>query len=251
MGPVALAGPSVDHADSVEKPCLNAFAGLALRQPGARPPSLEDVAAYMSLFEGLLQFVVLPDCAPKASLSIADWCRFVSTTVPATLRRFCPMWWLTYPKLVFTQRFNGRDLMPMTAPAFAPTNFGLLPNGQDVVAAPVAAQLASEMRYCLQGAQAFFLDLTGQHDQRVWHSHADHVPLSVRDSATYLWWLPELLCIDYSKFDQGVGATFWAPRLEALSVVTSTRPNVCRPSIGRRPAEWKRNTNVWYCTGQT
>ena len=69
VGPVALAGPSVNHADSVEKPCVNAFAGLALRQPGARPPSLEDVAAYMSLFEGLLQFVLLPGCIPEATLS--------------------------------------------------------------------------------------------------------------------------------------------------------------------------------------
>ena len=102
VGPVALAGPSVNHADSVEKPCVNACVGLALRQPGARPPSLEDVAAYTSLFEGLLQFVLLPGCIPEATLSIADWCRFVSTTVLAALRRFCPTWCRTYPKLVLT-----------------------------------------------------------------------------------------------------------------------------------------------------
>ena len=86
----------------------------------------------------------------------------------------------------------------------------VLPNRNVVVAAPVAAKLASELRYCVQGAQAFFLHLTGWFDTLVWHSHGDHVPLSVRDSATYLWWLPELLCIDYSKFDRGVGATFSA-----------------------------------------
>ena len=106
----------MNHADSVEKPCANSFAGLALRQPGARPPSLEDVAAYMSLFEGLLPYVMLPGCCEfKGILSIAEWVRFVSMVpiVPGTLRRFCLMWWRTYPKLVLIRHFNGGELMPV------------------------------------------------------------------------------------------------------------------------------------------
>ena len=127
-GPVALAGPSVNHADSVEKPCVSALAGLALRQPGARPPSLEDVAAYTSLFEGLLQFVLLPGCCEfKGILSIAEWVRFVSMVpiAPATLRLFCPMWWRTYPKLVLTQHFNSRELMPVSAHTVVPARSGV------------------------------------------------------------------------------------------------------------------------------
>ena len=145
VGPVALAGPSVNHADSVEKRCTNAFAGLALRQPGARPPSLEDVAAYMSLFEGLLQFVLLPECSSEAKLNVAEWCRFVSMFVPAPLWRICPTWWRTYPKVVLTQRFNERKLVPMRANGQAPLQ-AVLPNEQVFVAAPVAARLASVLR---------------------------------------------------------------------------------------------------------
>ena len=89
------------------------------------------------------------------------------------------------------------------------------------VAAPVADRLASDLRYCVQGAQAFFLDLTGQHDEKVWHSHGDHVPLTVRDGATYLWWLPELLCIDYSQLYREAGVAFWTPRLEALEALSA------------------------------
>ena len=248
VGPVALAGPSVNHADSVEKPCGNAFAGLALRQPGARPPSLEDVAAYMSLFQGLLRFVLLEECIPGAMLSKAEWCRFVSMSVPAPLRHFCPNWWRTYPKVVLTQKFKDRELAPMRANGQAPLQ-AVFQNEQVFVAAPVADRLASDLRYCMQGAQAFFLDLTGQHDEKVWHSHGDHVPLTVRDGATYLWWLPELLRIDYSQFDREAGATFWTPRLEALidvsEYVSKRMPAFKWPPVSGMATQYKGLVSHW------
>ena len=89
------------------------------------------------------------------------------------------------------------------------------------VAPPLAKEVAAEMSACAQAAQLFFLDLTAGHDQAVVHSHGDHVPLAVRDAATYLWWLPDLLTFDYSTIDASAQLcdSFWEARLEALDVV--------------------------------
>ena len=53
------------------------------------------------------------------------------------------------------------------------------------------------------------------------HSHGDHIPRDVRYSATFAWWLADLLVFDYNALsqDRSKREAFWKPRLEAIEII--------------------------------
>lgn len=257
--------PRPPCSDTVENPCVNAFAGLALRQLTAKLPSIEDIAAYMTFFGRLLEYVALEGSCAKAVLRPSEWCRFIYIFLPKDLRRFCPRWWRSYPRLVLTRRYSGVGLLcerPLRTPVVEASSEAVASCRQACaqatdcarsafVAAPAAADLAEEMCACARAAQLFFMDLAQGHDDQVVHSHGDHIPLAVRDCATYLWWLPELLSFDYSVLDASaqVHDSFWEARLEALGVVASHVSNQMHsfewPECKRMEKQYKRLVRHW------
>ena len=74
----------------------DAFAGLALRQPGSIVASLEVAGACDVAVANLLTMVDWGKTIEEAVLHWKDWVTFVAATLPAHVWRLCPNFWNAY-----------------------------------------------------------------------------------------------------------------------------------------------------------
>ena len=222
------AAPSNAHA-SCPRQC--AFASLVYSQPGAKPVSLEVVAAYGAFFLGLLSYVHFSDTRVRekhdsrirgfTNLGHHDWCACVLALLPRVVRRQSPRWWSAYPVAVLTGTFQGQQLWGLPgssagAPqsggpgssagtSHSPDSRGSLAELARGRARLDALNVARCLLYAINASQHFFFVATQQYDEHVLQSHGDHVPALVRDSATFAFWLPELFRPDMSHAGTGAG----------------------------------------------
>ena len=71
----------------------DAFAGLALRQPGSMVTSLETAGAYAVVFANLLAHVDWGEDISTATLHWTTWVSFVWAALPGRVWRVCPTFW--------------------------------------------------------------------------------------------------------------------------------------------------------------
>ena len=81
---------------------------------------------------------------------------------------------------------------------------------------------AQRMVHIAYAGQCFFAKLAETYSQMSIHSHGDHIPRDVCHSATFAWWLPDLLVFDYNALsqDRSKREAFWKPRLEAIEILS-------------------------------
>ena len=69
------------------------------------------------------------------------------------------------------------------------------------------------MQGAIRAVQIFFGSLAQVYDAEVARSHGDHVPVVVRNSATYCFWLPDILFQDYAALAQD---SFWGGEADGV-----------------------------------
>ena len=80
---------------------------------------------------------------------------------------------------------------------------------------------AQRMIHIAYAGQCFFAKLAETYSEMCIHSHGDHISRDLRYSATFAWWLPDLLAFDYTSLqaDSSKSKAFWKPRLDALQIL--------------------------------
>ena len=180
----------------------NAFAGLALRQPGAIVPSLETSHCYLRFFVHLLTYVgdagIAAAHPEQHGISMAEWVRLAcfSCWLPSHVRRTCPNFWRALPEALLTDTFRGSPLSMATG-----EDQGIkITNLVEARRKRTIKQIREAGRQCclvLQAGQSSMRDLGYSHEEHVVYSHGDHIPLHVRNASVVAFWLPDVLGIAF------------------------------------------------------
>ena len=174
---------------------------LAARQRGARPRSLWEMQGIVETLGSLLEFAVFADDAPcfpagpRAGAGPApgpkDCFRWLFAVLGSaqlvSLWRGARMFWSFLSGFVAAGCFKGCELGH-----FGKTDLSIAIRAGTRQRAPAlrGCRLASR---CVRSVREHFAALPAAFDEQVVRSHGDHIPLRVRDSATVLFWLPEVL----------------------------------------------------------
>lgn len=190
----------LDPAQRVDLQVPTSFSELARGLDGATPPPLEVSIAVARCLQSLVEHVDFAD--RPGFLSKRDWCRCACVLVPRRIRSLCPQWWRVYPAVLMCGTFHNRHIIGMpgdAAVAEAAGEPGMCAgspiSGEAATARHfAAARVAAEfMTRVLEDGQTLASELAAEFDTAVISSHGDHIPLWLRNEATFCFWLPSIL----------------------------------------------------------
>ena len=180
-------------AMSAEQACL----GLGARQEGAAAPSLFELERLFNLFGILLSYACLPgdllgvgpDTRGEA-LSFLECLKFFVVVLGSPQCK--PLWSSVRPYMRWCTQYVATGLWR----GCCLSRFSALAPLREQMASrkKCAAVLAcSAVQQATLQASAFFKALRRGFYEEVLLSHGNHVPIAVRDYATVLFWLPDVL----------------------------------------------------------
>ena len=118
-----------------------------------------------------------------------------------------PTWWGFCLAYIVSGRWQRCSLQAFRAPGVA------IVDGLNVQTHLQARRACREARLAVESAREFFAALSTEFQDVVLQSHGNHVPQAVRDGATVLFWLPEILSdrrLIHQTFETGVEEdAFW------------------------------------------
>ena len=235
---------------------------LAARQRDVKVSSIWEKEGLLRLLRTLLSYAVSPhDCAAVVASSRQAVVK-VSPTLQDVFRWFLaalgskackPMWvssrsyWSCCCSCIISGHWQKRNVEAFDSKEH--TVQEALPSrsrAQAVAATDVAIAATQYVR-------RFFHTLSRNFEQDVIHSHGDHIPIRLRDSATVLFWLPEVLTDNQvrkpSEFSQEQLARYWSGKLRCMPVVLAYVANQISvyewPSTDETMKQYKKLMTVW------
>ena len=166
---------------------------LAARQPGARPPSLLLMEGVVHTLMSMLQFAVFADDPAHADggPDVTDCLRWLLVVLGSvalvplfrSMRRF----WAFVPGFVATGSWQGCDVEEFARGDVALLHRLAVRRRTDALRACLAAAT------CVRSVRLHLSKLPDSFVEQALNSHGDHIPPRVRDGATVMFWLPEVL----------------------------------------------------------
>lgn len=222
----------------------DAFAGLALRQPGSIVVSLETARIRATVFAHFLRHVAWGETIGAAAWHWTTWTACLCAMLPGRVWRLCPNFWRAYIEAVLHGTFKKVPLSAVRAkpaPGSSQASMQAAPGDVPVCLGKLqpSDRIAAAEHLCLvlQAGQSFMRDLGREHEHQVIYSHGDHVPLEVRSAAAVAFWLPDLLDIDQNSMRSSEAKEFWSSRVSAFSVAAEYVAQ--RLSAYRWPTEYE------------
>ena len=170
---------------------------------------------FLRCLTNLLRHVSQPDdpsvTPRKPHICLQDWCCFALVIIPSRIWRQHNRFLNAYLEVCMRKQYMGVDISSCGVGCSAGLPAAFLQR----------LPAAQRMVHVACAGQCFFAKFAESYWAHVLHSHGDHIPAEIRMSATFAWWLPELLVVDYKMLQQDSAQwqKFWSPRLDALGTL--------------------------------